>query len=168
MVASLSSRLLSYPIPCGECLLFEMLSILMSWAGLHPSFLGSHNRNKNYRLGARRVHPLLGGSHCRGGHCQRALEDMRRSFSIIMISQNQVSSACLLSCVSYSWGPSCLNSKSHCLCCQVPLHGPVSMSFFLDMESPGPCFPAPRHHYSLISVISISCCQRQCIETVQC
>ena len=32
----------------------------MSWAGLHPSFLGNNNRSKNHPLGIRREPPPLG------------------------------------------------------------------------------------------------------------
>lgn len=143
MVASLSSRLPSYPIPCGKCLLFEMLSILMSWAGLYPSFSGSNNRSKNYCLGARMVSPLLGVPSRR-----RALSEGSRRHVEVIFHHHDPPEASFLSlltmmCVLFL-GPSCLTSKSQCLCRQVPIMWPYLHEPFSGYGIPWPLLPSPQ------------------------
>lgn len=144
MVASLSSRLLSYPIPCGECLLFEMLSILMSWAGLHPSFLGSHNRNKNYPLGARRVHPLLGGVPLQ----RRALSEGSRRHAEVIFHHHDLSEPGVLSlftilCFLFL-GPLLPQFKVSVSVSPSPITWPSFHELFPGYGIPWPLLPSPQ------------------------
>ena len=61
------------------------------------------------------------------------------------------------------WGPSCLTQESLCLQHQALSQDPVSSSLFPEQES-WPFLPSPSP-LPLIRMISISFCQRQCIDT---